>query len=68
LGGSPPNVDGIGNKMFSDFVQSHALRLQSVGDINGDKMDDLLLYNSAKQYIIYGNKERRFDPVEWVHK
>jgi hypothetical protein len=46
----------------------HALRVQSVGDINGDKMDYLILHNSAKQYMIYGNKERKFDPVEWVHK
>jgi hypothetical protein len=53
---------------FSEFIQSHGLRVQSEGDINGDKKDDLLLYNNQRQYIIYGNKERKFVPAEWVHK
>jgi hypothetical protein len=42
--------------------------VQSEGDINGDKKDDLLLYNNQKQYIIYGNNERKFVPAEWVHQ
>jgi hypothetical protein len=67
-GGDPPQIDSMGNQAFTDFLHNSQCVLLGVGDLNGDKKDDLLLYRNEKQYIVYGNKERKFDPVEWVHE
>jgi hypothetical protein len=67
-GGNPPQIDSTGDERFADFIDGNKVALSGIGDINGDKMDDLLLYNNDKQFIVYGNKERKFNPVEWIHE
>jgi hypothetical protein len=56
-----------GKEAFTQFINDNKLRLLSIGDVNSDKKNDLLLYNDAEQYIIYGNKEKKLEPVEWKH-
>jgi hypothetical protein len=66
-GGNPPQTDDNGKNVFTQFINNNKLQLLNIGDVNGDKKNDLLLYNNEKQYIIYGNAERKLEPVEWNH-
>jgi hypothetical protein len=67
-GGNAPQEDSTDNETLADFIHDNRLYIISAGDINGDKKDDLLLYNKEKQFVIYGNKERNFIPVEWKYE
>lgn len=66
-GGNIPQADTAGYAAFSKFINENRLTIKNIGDINDDKRNDLVLFNQDKQYIIYGNKERQFNPVEWIH-
>jgi hypothetical protein len=66
-GGNPPAFDSAVDSSLIDFLHFNELQIMGIGDINGDKKDDLLLYNSKKQFVIYGNKERKFTLIEWKH-
>jgi hypothetical protein len=66
-GGNPPQADHNEKDTFTRFINDNELKLLNIGDVNGDKKDDVLLYNNEKQYIIYGNAERKLGPVEWEH-
>jgi hypothetical protein len=66
-GGKPPTYDSAGSASLADFLHFNELQIIGIGDVNGDKIDDLLLYNNKKQFVIYGNRERKFSPVEWKH-
>jgi hypothetical protein len=66
-GGTLLQTDSTGNESLAQFIHDNRLYVISIGDVNGDGKDDLLLYNKEKQFVIYGNKERNFNPVEWKH-
>lgn len=53
-------IDTAWSNGFSSLARDRSFSIFSAGDINGDHQADLIITRSTGQYIIYGNKKRKF--------